>query len=110
MQTVNLEGQYEWVCSSPIDEKRYKIGGQYTNSYFPIVGEEGNWYKVPVSLDTNNNSIGYILKSEKNAYITKYNYKASNQAPVITASNQQIKQNQVINLKDYVKAVDEEDN
>lgn len=109
MQTVNLEGQYEWVCSSPIDEERYKIGGQYTNSYFPIVGEEGNWYKVPVSLDTNNNSIGYILKSEKNAYITKYNYKASNQAPVITASNQQIKQNQVINLKDYVKAVDEED-
>ena len=109
IQTVNLEGQYEWVCSSPIDEERYKIGGQYTNSYFPIVGEEGNWYKVPVSLDTNNNSIGYILKSEKNAYITKYNYKASNQAPVITASNQQIKQNQVINLKDYVKAVDEED-
>lgn len=109
MQTVNLEGQYEWVCSSPIDNEKYKIGGQYTNSYFPIVGEEGNWYKVPVSLDTNNNSIGYILKSEKNAYITKYNYKVSNQAPVITASNQKIKQNQVINLKDYVKAVDEED-
>lgn len=109
MQTVNLEGQYEWVCSSPIDNEKYKIGGQYTNSYFPIVGEEGNWYKVPVSLDTNNNSIGYILKSEKNAYITKYNYKVSNQAPVITASNQKIKQNQVINLKDYVKAIDPEE-
>ena len=113
LQTVNISGAYEWVCSSPVDNSSYVIGGQYTNSYFPIVSEttgDGKaWYKVPVSLDSNTNSYGYILKSESNAYITKYNYKSSNQAPVINANDIEIKQKQSINLTSNVVAIDFED-
>lgn len=112
-QTVNLSGQYEWVCSSPIDSSTYKISGQYTNSYFPILeevyGDGTYWYKIPVSLDSNTNSYGYVLKSEPNAYVTKYNYKSSNNAPVINASDKKIIQKQSINLTDGVTATDAED-
>lgn len=112
-QTVNITGAHEWVCSSPVDSIDYKISGQYTNSYFPILEETysngTSWYKIPVSLDSNNNSYGYILKSEANAYITKYNYKTNNTAPVINAYNKRIIQKQAINLKDGVEALDKED-
>ncbi len=112
-QKVNLSGQYEWVCSSPIDKENYKISGQYTNSYFPILEEVYNdnayWYKIPVSLDSNTNSYGYILKTEKNASITKYNYKATNTPPVINVSNKRILQNQKIDLLSIVEAIDNED-
>lgn len=113
MQTVNISGAYEWVCSKAIDDESYKISGQYTNSYFPILEEvysDGTyWYKIPVSLDSNTNSYGYILKSEANAYITKYTYKASNTAPVINASNKTIIQKHAIDLTDGVEAIDNED-
>ncbi len=118
-QTVNISGAYEWVCSEPIDSSTYKIGGQYTYSYFPIVGETTvngvKWYKVPVSLSNNSNSYGYILSSEANAYITKYNYKVTNEnqtlntPPVINASNKKIVQGTKIDLLDGVTAKDEED-
>ena len=112
-ETVNITGAYEWVCSVAIEDINYKISGQYTNSYFPIVGEtkgdNKDWYKVPASLDSNTNSYGYILKSEPSAYVTKYTYKAKNNAPVINASNKQIKEKQSINLLDGVTATDNED-
>ena len=113
METVNITGAYEWVCSVAIEDISYKISGQYSNSYFPIVGEakgdNKEWYIVPASLDSNTNSYGYILKSEPSAYVTKYTYKANNTAPVITASNKQIKEKQTINLLDDVTATDTED-
>lgn len=112
-QTVNISGAYEWVCSSPIDKEAYKISGQYTNSYFPILeevyGDGTYWYKVPVSLDSNTNSYGYILKSEANAYVTKDSYKTSNTAPVINAANKKITQKQSVDLKEGVTAIDKED-
>lgn len=118
-QTVNISGAYEWVCSEPIDSSTYKIGGQYTYSYFPIIEETTvagvKWYKIPVSLSNNSNSYGYILSSEANAYITKYSYKVTNEnesintPPVITAENKEIVQGQKIDLLEGVKATDEED-
>lgn len=118
-QTVNISGAYEWVCSEPIDSSTYKIGGQYTYSYFPIIEETTvagvKWYKIPVSLSNNSNSYGYILSSEANAYITKYSYKVTyenesiNTPPVITAENKEIVQGQKIDLLEGVKATDEED-
>ena len=117
-QTIK-QGQYEWVCSMPIDNITYKISGQYAYSYFPIIEEvtaNGNeWYKVPVSLSNNSNSYGYILKQEPNAYITKSEYKVTtennhiNQPPVINASNKEIVQGQEIDLLEGVTATDPED-
>lgn len=114
LQTVNIKGAYEWVCSSAIENINYKISGQYTNSYFPITGEvysDGKyWYKIPVSLTSNTNSYGYILKSEADAYVTKYSYKAaSNTAPVINAKDISIREKQTINLLSGVTAIDTED-
>ena len=113
MQTVNISGAYEWVCKSPIDDAAYKISGQYTNSYFPILetvySDNAYWYKIPVSLDSNTNSYGYILKSESNAYISSYSYKVSNTEPVIKASNKTITEKQSIDLLEEVEAVDNED-
>ncbi|MBE6157904.1 MAG: DUF5011 domain-containing protein [Firmicutes bacterium] len=118
-QTVDISGAYEWVCSQAIDDAKYKIGGQYTYSYFPIVGEVTvsgvKWYKVPVSLSNNTNSYGYILASEANARITKSSFKVTNEnvvvnsEPVITANNRSIVQGTVIDLLDGVSAKDSED-
>lgn len=109
LQTVNTNGTYEWVCSKPIDSSTYKISGFYGGTYFPIIGEEGNWYKVVVSLDSNSNNYGYVLKTESGAHVDKYNYKASNNQPVISASDKTIKQGNTIDLKDGVSASDIED-
>ena len=75
LQTVNTDGTYEWVCSKPIDSSTYKISGLYGGTYFPIIGEESGWYKVPVSLDSNSNNYGYVLKTESGAHVDKFDYK-----------------------------------
>ena len=118
-QTVNISGAYEWVCSEPIDDEKYLIGREYTYSYFPIVGEVTTngvkWYKIPVSLTSNTNSYGYVLAYEKNATVTKYNYKVTNEnevineKPIITAQNKSIVQGTNINLLEGVTATDIED-
>ena len=108
-QTVNYTGQYEWVCSEPIDSSVYKISGFYTNTYFPIIEEVNGWYKVPVSLNSNSNNYGYVLKSESGASVSKYTYISSNNAPVISANNKEIKQGDSIDLLSLVKATDNED-
>ena len=107
LQKVNVNGTYEWVCSKPIDSASYKVSGFYGGTYFPIVGEEGNWYKVPVSLTSN--SYGYVLKSESGAHVDKFDFKSNNNAPTITATDKTIKQGTSINLKDGVTAYDNED-
>lgn len=113
MQTVNIKGAYEWVCSEAIENINYKIAGQFTNSYFPILEEKYSdgkyWYKIPVSLDSNTNSFGYILKSESDAYVTKYTFTAENNAPIINANNKNIKEKQEINLLEKVTSNDIED-
>lgn len=113
-QTVNIPGEYEWVCSEPIDSSIYKIGGQYTNSYVPLltskVDSKGNvWYKVPVSLDTNTNSYGWILASEPNAHIDLTMHYVTNNNPVIIANDKEIIEGSSFDEKANVKATDSED-
>lgn len=112
-QTVNIAGEYEWVCSQPIDNKKYKIGGQYTNSYVPLltstVSNGAVWYKVPVSLDTNTNSYGWILASEANAHIDLTMYYATNNPPVIIASDIELIEGSSFDITSGVRATDLED-
>ncbi|MBQ6477698.1 MAG: DUF5011 domain-containing protein [Bacilli bacterium] len=118
-QDLDIKGVYEWVCSEPIDNSKYKIGGEYEFAYFPIVGETTvsgvKWYKIPVSLSSNTNSYGYILASETNGRVIKSSFKVTNEntqnnnPPTITASNKSIVQGTNINLLDNVSATDPED-
>lgn len=113
-QTVNIPGEYEWVCSEPIDSSIYKIGGQYTNSYVPLltskVDSKGNvWYKVPVSLYTNTNSYGWILANEPNAHIDLTMHYVTNNNPVIIANDKEIIEGSSFDEKADVKATDSED-
>lgn len=112
-QILDSAGYYEWVLSEPIDNSKYKIGGQYTNSYFPIVSSTTKngtlWYKIPVSLDSNTNSYGYILAKEPIAHIETYKHQVKNNNPVIIASDKEIMQGISFNVMSNVKATDPED-
>ncbi len=112
-QVLDSAGYYEWVVSEPIDDAKYKIGGQYTNSYFPIVSSTTKngvlWYKIPVSLDSNTNSYGYILAKEPIAHIETCKHQVKNNNPVIVASDKEIMQGTSFNVMSNVKATDPED-
>lgn len=91
------------------------ISGIYDGAYIPVL-EEVNvngviYLKVPVSLDSNDNSYGYTLKSDSDASIeVLYDYEVIiNEKPVITASNKKIKQKENIDLKSLATAYDKED-
>lgn len=91
------------------------ISGIYDGAYIPIL-EEVNvngviYLKVPVSLDSNDNSYGYTLKTDSDASIeVLYDYEVVvNEKPVITASNKTIKQKENIDLKSLATATDKED-
>ena len=91
------------------------ISGIYDGAYVPILEEvtvNGVVYlKVPVSLDSNDNSYGYTKKTDYDASIeVLYDYEVVvNEKPVITASNKTIKQKDSIDLKSLATATDKED-
>lgn len=91
------------------------ISGIYDGAYIPVLEEvnvNGTIYlKVPVSLDSNDNSYGYTLKTDSDARIEIFNdYEVvENDKPVITANNQTIKEGTNIDLKSLATATDKED-
>ena len=104
---------YSWVNSNTQDTASTKISGLYDGVYFPILESKtvsgAVWYKVPVSLTSNTNSYGWTLSTATNVKITKFNYVASNNKPVLTVNNITLTQYQKYNLMDYAKATDSED-
>lgn len=105
--------QYTWVNSTTEDTKATLIGGQYHNSYAPILEEKNVngqlWYKVPVDISGTTNEFGWTLASAPNVYVEKLNVKAANTAPVIIAENKTIVQGTKFNYKEGVTATDNED-
>ena len=91
------------------------ISGIYDGAYIPVLEEVtvgGKVYlKVPVSLDSNNNSYGYTLKTDDDARIEIFNdYEVVvNDKPIINASNKTIKEGTSIDLKTLATATDKED-
>lgn len=105
--------QYTWVNSTTEDTKATLIGGQYHNSYAPILEEKNVngqlWYKVPVDISGTTNEFGWTLASAPNVYVEKLNVKAENTAPVIVAEDRSIVQGTKFNYKEGVTATDNED-
>ena len=108
------DNQYTWVNYNTEDAYYSKIGGLYTYSYVPILektvvnGE--TWYKVPVSLSTNDNVYGYTLAK----YSTYIRIDVSSpivetHPPVITASDKEIKVGEEFDPLKDIKAFDTED-
>lgn len=105
--------QYTWVNSTTEDTKATLIGGQYHNSYAPILEEKNVngqlWYKVPVDISGTTNEFGWTLASAPNVYVEKLSVKAENTAPVIVAEDRSIVQGTKFNYKEGVTATDNED-
>ena len=111
--TVPDVNTYTIVTSTTIDSMSYKISGLYHYTYVPILVETSVsgevWYKVPVNLSGSNNIYGWTLASAPDVLITKYQYKVTNQAPVINASDKTITQGATFDAKSGVTATDSED-
>lgn len=120
-ETVNLKGQYAWVNYNTVDSSKTVISGQYDGSYFPIldiVNTSGKtWYKIPVNLEGENDSYGYILKNDSASYVETFHSDKStndeiasaNTAPTIMAENKEILQKSSFDAKAGVTAFDKED-
>ncbi len=120
-ETVNLKGQYAWVNYNTVDSSKTVISGQYDGSYFPIldiVNTNGKtWYKIPVNLEGENDSYGYILKNDSASYVETFHSDKStndeiasaNTAPTIMAENKEILQKSSFDAKAGVTAFDKED-
>lgn len=106
--------EYTWVNYNTEDASYSKIGGLYTNTYVPILGEvqvgSDLWYKVPVSLTTNSNIEGYTLSKYSNYIkIDVYNSTYVNTPPTITVSDKTIIEGETFNPLTGVTATDAED-
>ena len=105
--------QFTWVNSTTEDTKATLIGGQYHNSYAPILEEKNVngqlWYKVPVDISGTTNEFGWTLASAPNVYVEKLSVKAENTPPVIVAEDKTIVQGTKFNYKEGVTATDNED-
>lgn len=120
-ETVNISGEFAWVNYNTVDSSKTVIGGQYHNSYFPIldtVNANGKvWFKIPVNLEGNDNSFGYILEKDTQAGVTVYHsdgktndvVAGNNELPVITASDKTLLAGESFNAKQNVTAQDKED-
>ncbi len=111
--TVIPTGAYAWVNSSAHNRSDTVIGGQFTYSYVPLmtsVNSDGKlWYKVPVNLEGTANSIGYILASDSDMRVDLTMSYATNNNPIISASNKTLVQGSKYNPLDGVSATDPED-
>ena len=108
------DNQYTWVNYNTEDAYYSKISGLYTYSHVPVLEKKqvGNdlWYKVPVSLTTNENVYGYTL-SKYSSYI-KIELSSpivENILPVIIAENRTLYVGDTFNELDNVTANDKED-
>ena len=108
------DNQYTWVNYNMEDKAYSKISGLYTYTYVPVLSSEvvGNdtWYKVPVSLTTNNNVYGYTL-AKYSSYISVDLNKpiTSNNPPTISATNKEIYEGESFDNKKDVTAYDPEE-
>ena len=104
---------YTYVNSVTEDTDATKISGLYNNSYVPILEKKevsGQlWYKVPVSLSSNNNSYGWTLSKTEDATFTLYTVTVENTIPEIKAVDKTIVQGTKIDLLKDVEAIDKED-
>lgn len=111
--TVPNKNTYTIVNPTTEDLLSTHISGLYHYAYTPILEEKvvNNqlWYKVPVSLSTQSNIYGWTLASAENVFIKKSQFTATNQAPVIIASDKTIVQGQSFNALAGVTATDPED-
>ncbi len=120
-ETVKLSGEFAWVNYNTVDSSSTVIGGQYTNSYFPILDTlnvSGKvWFKIPVNLEGDSNSYGYILAKDTQASVSIYHSDSkkdeiadsSNNPPVIHAEGKKILQGETYDALEGVRATDKED-
>ena len=108
------DNQYTWVNYNTEDAYYSVIGGLYTYTYVPVLesvtvnGEV--WYKVPVSLSTNDNVYGYTLAQYSNYIrIDLSTPVVEKHAPVISAVDKNIYEGQTFDPKKDVTAWDNED-
>ena len=111
--TVEGENTYTIVTPTTVDKLDGHISGLYHYAYTPILEEKtvsGElWYKVPVNLSGSSNIYGWTLAKAPDVKITKYNYYAENQAPVINAKDKTITQGKEFKELEGVTATDAED-
>ncbi|MBQ3511992.1 MAG: DUF5011 domain-containing protein [Bacilli bacterium] len=111
--TVDGVNTYTIVTPTTIDKLDGHISGLYHYAYTPILEEKtvsGElWYKVPVNLSGSSNIYGWTLAKAPDVKITKYNYYAENQAPVINAKDKTITQGKEFKELEGVTATDAED-
>ncbi|MBR3210692.1 MAG: DUF5011 domain-containing protein [Bacilli bacterium] len=113
--TVDTEdNQYTWVNYNTEDKAYSKISGLYTYAIVPILeslnvnGE--TWYKVPVSLSSNENVYGYTLAKYSNyIWVDVSTPIVENQPPVINATNKEIREGEEFDPRKEVTAWDNED-
>ena len=108
------DNQYTWVNYNTVDEAYSKIGGLYTYSYVPVLSSQvvGNdtWYKVPVSLSSNDNVYGYTLAKYSNYIrIDLSTPIVEKNPPVIEAVDKTIYEGEKFDSKKDIKAYDNED-
>lgn len=108
------DNQYTWVNYNTEDAYYSKISGLYTYTYVPVLSSQkvGNdtWYKVPVSLTTNNNVYGYTLAKYSNYIrIDLSTPVVENTPPTIEAVDKTIYEGEEFDPKKDVKAYDNED-
>ena len=105
--------QYTWVNYNTEDAKYSLISGLYTNSYVPVLEKKvvngSTWYKVPVSLTSNDNVYGWTLAQAPNVSISLSTPLVENNPPVIEAVDKTIIEGDNFNPKENVKAYDTED-
>lgn len=113
ISVTTSSNEYTWVNYNTEDASYSKISGLYTETYVPVLGQEkvgdNTWYKVPVSLTSNNNVYGYTLASAPNVSVTLSKPVVENNKPEIIAEDKTIIEGDKFNNLDGVKATDFED-
>ena len=108
------DNQYTWVNYNTEDAYYSKISGLYTYSHVPVLEKKqvGNdlWYKVPVSLTTNDNVYGYTLSKYSNYIKIELSSPiVENILPVINAEDKELYVNEEFDALKDVTANDNED-
>ncbi len=108
------DNQYTWVNYNTEDKAYSKISGLYTYAYVPVLEKVtvGNdvWYKVPVSLSSNDNVYGYTLSKYSTYIRIDLSTPVSElHPPVITAKDKEITVGEIYDPMLDVTAWDNED-
>ena len=108
------DNQYTWVNYNTEDAYYSKISGLYTYSHVPVLEKKqvGNdlWYKVPVSLTTNDNVYGYTLSKYSNYIKIELSSPiVENILPVINIEDKELYVNEEFDALKDVTANDNED-